>query len=50
MSKKKHDIVQKKNPVTGKYVKIDRTAGRIVAHKKSKGPYKGIPVSRKRKK
>ena len=46
---RKHDVVQVKNPRTGHYVKIDRTAGKIVAHKKSDGPYKGIPVARKRK-
>lgn len=45
----KHDIVQVKNPRTDKYVKIDRTVGKIIAHKKSDGPYKGVPVARKRK-
>lgn len=49
ISSKKHDIVQVKNPKTEHYVKIDRTAGIIVAHKKSAGPYKGIPVARKDK-
>ena len=48
-SSRKRDIVQVKNPKTGRYVKIDRTAGKIVSHKKSKGPYKGIPIARKRK-
>lgn len=50
MTTKQRDIVQTKNPVTGKYVKIDRSAGRIVSHKKSEGPYKGVPVARKSKK
>lgn len=45
MSKK--EIVQTKNPRTGHYVKIDRTEGKIVGHKSTKGPYKGIPVIRK---
>lgn len=45
----KRDVVQVKNPRTGHYVKIDRTAGKIIAHKKSDGPYKGVPVARKRK-
>lgn len=45
---KKHDIVQVKNPRTGKYVKIDRTEGRIIDHKKSDGQYKNVPVARKR--
>jgi len=47
MSEKKR-IVQVKNPKTGKYVKIDREKGRIVAHKKSEGPFKGVAVARKR--
>ena len=34
--------VQIKNPVTGRYVKIDTRTGRIIAHKKTSGPYKGI--------
>lgn len=45
----KHDIVQIKNPRTERYVKIDRTEGKIVSNKKSPGPYKGIPVARKTK-
>lgn len=48
MSNKKKDIVQVKNPKTGHYVKIDRSAGKIIAHKKSSGKYKGVPVARKR--
>lgn len=46
----KKDIVQVKNPKTDRYVKIDRDAGRIIDHKKSEGPYKGIPIARKREK
>lgn len=46
---KKKDVVQVKNPKTKRYVKIDRTAGKIVSHKKSSGPYKGVPVARKKK-
>ena len=46
----KKDVVQIKNPKSGKYVKIDRSAGRIISHKKSEGPYKGVPVARKKKK
>ena len=42
------NIVQTKNPKTGHYVKINRSEGRIVAHKSSTGPYKGIPIIRKR--
>ncbi len=48
MSKK--NIVQVKNPKTDRYVKIDREKGRIIDHKKSEGPYKGIPIARKRDK
>ncbi len=44
----KKDVVQTKNPRTGRYVKIDRSKGRILTAKKSPGPYKGIPVLRKR--
>ena len=46
---KKKDVVQVKNPRTNKYVKIDRSEGRIVSSKKSDGPYKNVPVARKRK-
>ena len=49
-SKGKRDIVQVKNPKSGHYVKIDRDAGRIIAHKKSEGPYANIPVARRSKK
>ena len=49
-AEKKHDVVQVKNPKTDRYVKIDRTAGQIVSNKKSSGPYKGVPVARKRDK
>lgn len=48
MAAKKRDIVQVKNPRTNRYVKIDRSIGKIVAHKKSSGPYKDIPVARKK--
>ena len=47
---KKREIVQTKNPKTNRYVKIDRSAGKIIAHKKSGGPYKNVPVARKRAK
>jgi len=44
---KKDDIVQVRNPRSGRYVKINRTEGQIVSHKKSEGPYKNVPVARK---
>ena len=48
-SSRKRDVVQVKNPRSGRYVKIDRDVGRIVSHKKSSGPYKGVPVVSARK-
>lgn len=45
----KHDVVQVKKPRSGHYVKIDRSEGKILSHKKSSGPYKGVPIARKRK-
>jgi hypothetical protein len=47
-STKENRIVQTKNPRTGRYVKVDRNKGRILSTKKSIGPYKGIPITRKR--
>ena len=49
MSGKKR-VVQTKNPRSGHYVKIDREAGKILSHKSSPGPYKKIPIIKKRKK
>lgn len=46
MQKKTHDIIQRKNPRTGHYVKIDRTQGKILSHKSTPGPYKGVPIAR----
>lgn len=39
------DYVQLKNPKTGLYTKIDKEKGVIVSHKKTKGPYKGVPIA-----
>jgi len=50
MSKSKSKIVQTKNPRSGKYVKIDRSKGKILSTKKSPGPYKGVPIIRKKSK
>jgi len=50
MASKKKDIVQTRNPKSDRYVKMDRSAGKIIAHKKSSGPYKNVPVARKRSK
>ncbi len=46
----RRDIVQVKNPRTERYLKIDRTVGRIIANKKSSGPYKNVPIARKKTK
>jgi len=40
--------VQACNPRTKRFVKIDRTSGGIVSHKKSANPYKGIKIVGKR--
>lgn len=45
----KSRIVQTKNPRTGHYMKIDREKGKIVAHKHSEGPYKNVPIIKKKK-
>ena len=42
-------IVQIRNPVTNRYVKIDRELGEILGFKKSKGPYKNVPIARRRR-
>ena len=34
--------VQALNPVTKRWVKIDTTTGKIVAHKSSSAPYKNV--------
>jgi len=47
--KKKPDIAQYKNPKTMQYVKIDRSNQEILDVKtKGKGPFKNVPVGRKR--
>ena len=44
---KKRDLVQLKNPISERYVLIDKITGTIVSHKKSPGPYKGVPIHEK---
>jgi hypothetical protein len=46
----KKDIVQIKNPRSNRYVKIDRAAGKIIAHKTTQGPYKNVPIIKKNSK
>ena len=36
--------IQIQNPRSGLFVKIDRQEGRIMQHKKSPGPFKGIGI------
>lgn len=36
------DRAQLQNPVTGRYVKIDTSTGRILANKKTPGKFAGI--------
>ena len=36
------DRVQVLNPMTKRWVKLDTRTGRIIDHKKTPGPYKGI--------
>ena len=40
----KDEIVQLKNPRTNKYIKINRSKGLIISHKKTFGAYKNIPI------
>lgn len=43
-------VIQVYNPRTKQYVKIDRAKGQILAVKKTKGKFKGVPVYKKGKK
>jgi len=38
-------IVQILNTSTGKYEKVDVLQGLVVGSKKTKGPYKGVPIA-----
>jgi len=40
----RNKFVQVCNPVTRKFMLIDKTLGAIVRHKRTKGPYKAIPI------
>jgi len=44
----KPDMVQVRNPMVDRWVKIDRSTGVLVSTKKSKGPYKKIPVAKRK--
>ena len=45
--RKEQKVVQVKNPRSGHWVKVNTSAGKIVGHKSSSGPYKGIPIAKK---
>lgn len=38
------DRLQALDPVTGRYVKIEKATGRILSQKKSPGPHKNIKI------
>ena len=38
------EIVQLKNPRTGRYVKVNKSKGVVVSHKKLDGPYKNVKI------
>lgn len=39
-------LSQVRNPRSGRFVKINKATGTIISHKKSKGAYKGVPITR----
>ncbi|WP_173519407.1 hypothetical protein [Ensifer sesbaniae] len=41
--------VQIQNPVTGRWVKVDTSTGRIIEQKKTPGPYKGVVDATRKK-
>ena len=49
MSTLSRDIVQIRNPRLDRYVKVDRAEAKILSVKRTKGPYKGVPIARKKK-
>ena len=44
------NLVQTKHPLIDRYIKVDKTNGRVLATKKTPGPFKNIPIARKRDK
>lgn len=44
MIDRNNTIVQVLNPKTKRYVKIDKSKGKILSHKQSDGPYKNIRI------
>lgn len=39
-------LTQVQNPRTGRFVKVDTASGRIISHKKSRGAYKGVSITK----
>lgn len=42
------DIVQVRNPKTNRYIKIDRDLGLVIGYKDTPGPWKDVPIARRR--
>jgi hypothetical protein len=38
-------LTQLKNPRSGRFIKINKATGTIIAHKKSEGAYKDVPIT-----
>lgn len=47
MGYRRKGLVQLLNPITKRYVLVDKVAARIVSHKRTRGPYKGVLIVRK---
>ena len=44
------NLVQTKHPLIDRYIKVDKASGKVLATKKTPGPFKNIPIARKRDK
>ena len=44
MPVKKEYLIQTKDPLTKRYVLMDKETGKILSHKADAGPYKDIPI------
>ena len=42
------NLVQTKHPLIDRYIKVDKKSGKVLATKKTPGPFKNIPIARKR--
>lgn len=41
-------IVQTLNPLLNRYIKIDKSKGKVTQTKKTPGPFKNVPIARKK--